>query len=121
MGMLARFPSAEQLVDSGGSQVIGADGDLESMKELTEYVENSLDFLDSSPLNPLLIDAREMSQHDSTSETVLTEESDSVADTPWTDHDGVGARLRSNGRDVEQTLDDISDDDDDAWNRFVYT
>jgi hypothetical protein len=120
-GMLARFASAEQLVDSGSSKVIGADGDIESMKELTEYVENSLDFLDSSALNPLLIDVTNTVQHDSASDTVLTDESDSGADTPWTDHDGVGARLRSNGSDAEHTLDDFSDDDDDVWNGFVYS
>jgi hypothetical protein len=120
-GMLARFASAEQLVDSGSSKVIGADGDVESMKELTEYVENSLDFLDSSALNPLLIDATKTSHYESASETAPAEESDSGADTPWTDTDGVGARLLTNGSDAEQSLVDISDDDDDAWNGFVYT
>jgi hypothetical protein len=72
------------------------------MKDLTEYVKNSLDVLDTSALNPLLTNAKKASQHESVSKTAPTGESDSGADTPWMDNDGVGARLRTNGSDAEQ-------------------
>jgi hypothetical protein len=121
--MLVRVASAEQLVDSGSNKVLGADGDVEAMKEISEYVENSLDFLDSSALNPLLIAAMKASQYESVLETVSTEESDFGADTPWTDNDGVGSRVRANGSDGEESLANKSEDDDsmgDVWNAFSY-
>lgn len=122
-GMLVRVASAEQLIDSGSSKVLGEDGDIESMKELSEYVENSLDFLDNSALNPLIIAAVKTSQYESVLETIPTKESDFGADTPWTDNDGVGARVRTSGSDGEESLANKSEDEDsmgDLWTAFSY-
>ena len=122
-GMLVRFASAEQLLDSGSSKVLGEDGDVESRKELSEYVENALDFLDSSALNPLIIAAMKASQYESVLETVPMEESGFVAETPWTDNDGVGARVRANSSDGLESLTNKSEDDGsmgDIWNAFSY-
>ena len=126
-GMLVRYAIAEQLLDCNSSKRFAPEGVVESMTELSDYVENVLDCLPSNDVN-LLLDYAVQHKIESSSTTVSTaaESCDACVseEALWTDNDGVGARVaqaRANDQDV--SMDDISTSDDSMnvdWNAFSY-
>jgi hypothetical protein len=113
-------------------------GHADSMKELAEFVEISMDEVPIGATNPVLGHAlykeKEMA-HDKESvcetEDVAAAESDNSAvcetleDTPWTDKEGICAFVEKAkaGEHLDEMMNDINDDNgpfSDDWNAFNY-
>ena len=134
--MLFRYASAEQLLDVGDGGVAAAEGDPETLKQLEEYVETSLEVLESEFSNPLVLDlvrentscesdgparqynagaARTPPSHHLEEDNGQDDRDFASGDAEWTDKSGVGVRAKTAMSD-----DNSSDSISEAETRFVY-
>ena len=87
--MLFRYATAEQILDVGDCQAGSADGDPETLQQLSEYVENSLELLETDFVNPILLG--EAKRLDDTFERIARETITSPPnDDIWQETTGVG-------------------------------
>jgi len=130
-GTLVRYAVAEQLLDSNCSMPSAVDGYADSMKELSEFVEGSMEEIPTRSTNPvfdytLRSDKEPHSEAAATAVATVERSDDASAseDTPWTDKDGVGALVvQGKANNPDDTMDDITESDDslsDGWGAFNY-
>ena len=106
--MLFRYATSEQIIDTSRSEVVGTtEENKESLKQLAEYVESSLEYMESNAVNPLLIapskdEGIKVSENseDETSQAPTQQESKKDL---WDDNAGVGSK--------EPAVDESSNED----------
>lgn len=105
-GVLFRYANADQLLNAGSSEAFSVDGDSESLKQLAECVETSLDDMKCDSINPLMID--EMNLGDVKTGSARSERTDIQAP-PVDDEDPMVTKETT---DTKDPGDDMSVDDE---------
>jgi hypothetical protein len=118
--MLFRYATSEQVIDLSRSDVVGKlEENKESLKQLSEYVESSLDFLESNAVNPLLI-APSKGEQIKMGEKLVVETSQAGTQQEskkdhWDDNAGVGSKEPAVYESSNEEMEERSDLDS-IWN-----
>jgi hypothetical protein len=112
--MLFRYATSEQVIDVSRSDVVGKlEENKESLKQLSEYVESSLEYLESNAVNPLLIAPLKGEQIKVGEKSVVTQQ-ESKKDL-WDDNAGVGSKEPAVDEASNEEMEEHADLDD-VWN-----
>jgi len=106
--MLFRYASMDQVLDVGDVKVGKAEGDHETLKQLGEYVEASLEELETNFINPLVAD--EPKRLEKTFEGIALATGNSDEEIDWNDDSGVGAIARQESPNARKTTTDSTHD-----------
>jgi hypothetical protein len=122
-GVFFRYATSEQVLDPGSNEAYSVDptDDPETIKQLTECVENSLDFVENNSINPLLVekavsekDLEDWSQSaahkdDDADKDNLPDTSDEDEADVWAKETGVGTSIKKHAHDAMKESDEEGD------------
>jgi hypothetical protein len=130
-GVLFRYANSEQMLDPGSNEAYAVDptDDPETIKQLTECIENSLDFVENNSINPLLVekavsenDLEDWSDKKYQSTAALKEDAEKeiLSDTSDEDEADVWAKETGVGTSIKKYEHQAMEDSEEEGGSFSY-
>ena len=130
--VLYRYASSDHLIRDDTNDSLQDDSDDETSEQYYEYIDQSLECLDNSPINPLFIDTRTVikakeksssqDSHSDVSDATKSMETPSLYEDKWGESDGVGvgSRAVTSGEEDNDGKSPNDDGEDDQFHEFDY-